>query len=265
VRTADGTQTFAVTNDVTASGWNQAQNGYLVGVGVTALDVPVVAQTAGTSGNVQAASITVVASALSSIDSVLNTAAFVNGINAESDSAFRLRFQSFMASLSRATLLAVRYAISTVQQGLNCTIQENQSPSGAFQLGNFVIVVDDGSGYPSSTLLSMVQQAVEVVRPVGSTFAVFAPTVTHVNVSLTITAAGGANVTLLTPQIVSAIGAYVNALPVGAPLPATMIALISYTASPNVSNVTAILLNGQTSDIDVELSGVIKIGTLVVS
>jgi uncharacterized phage protein gp47/JayE len=265
VRTADGTQTFMVTNDVTAPGWNQAQNGYLIGVGATALDVPVVAQTPGTSGNVQAASITVLASALSGIDSVLNAAAFSNGINAESDSAFRLRFQSFMASLSRATLLAVGYAISTVQQGLNYTIQENQSPSGAFQLGNFVVVVDDGSGSPSSTLLSMVQQAVEAVRPVGSTFAVFAPTVTNVNVSLTITAAGGSKVALLTPQIVSAIGAYVNALPVGAPLPATMIALISYTASPNVSNVTTILLNGQTADIGVGLSGVIKIGTVVVS
>jgi uncharacterized phage protein gp47/JayE len=265
VRTVDGSQTFAVTNDATAPGWNQAQNGYLIGAGVTALDVPVVAQTPGTPGNVQAASITVLASALSSIDSVLNTATFSNGIDAELDSAFRVRFQSFMVSLSRATLLAVGYAISTVQQGLNYTIQENQGPSGAFQLGNFVIVVDDGSGYPSSTLLSMVQQAVEAVRPVGSTFSVFAPTVTNVSVSLTITAAGGSNVTLLTPQIVSAIGAYVNALPVGAPLPATMIALISYTASPNVSNVTAILLNGQTSDIGVGLSGVIKIGTVVVS
>jgi len=265
VRTTGGTETFAVAEDATVPEWNRAQSGYVIGIGVTALGVPVVAQTAGTCGNVQAASITVLASALSGIDSVLNAAGFVNGIDAESDSAFRLRFQSFMASLSRATLSAVGYAISTVQQGLNYTIQENLGASGAFQLGNFVIVVDDGSGYPSSTILSMVQQAVEAVRPVASTFAVLAPIVTQVNVSLTITAAGGANVTLLTPQIVSAMGAYVNALPVGAPLPATMIALIAYTASPNVSNVTAILLNGQTSDIVVQRSGVIKIGTVVVS
>lgn len=265
VRTTDGTQTFVVTGDTTAPAWSQEQNGYSIGIGVTALDVPVVAQIAGTSGNVQATSITVLASALSGIDSVSNSVAFSNGIDAESDSAFRLRFQGFMASLSRATLLAVGYSISTVQQGLSYTIQENQSVSGAFQLGNFVIVVDDGSGYPSSTLLSMVRQAIEAVRPVGSTFAVFAPTVTQVNVSLTITAAGSPNVTLLTPQIVNAIGAYVNALPVGAPVPATKIALIAYTSSPNVSNVTAILLNGQTADIVVAPSGVVKIGTVVVS
>jgi uncharacterized phage protein gp47/JayE len=264
-RTTDGTQTFAVTEDATAPGWNQAQNGYVIGIGVTSLDVPVVAQAAGTSGNVQAAAITVLASALSGIDSVLNAAPLVNGMNAESDSAFRLRFQSFMASLSRATLAAVGYALTTVQQGLSYTIQENQNPSGAFQLGNFIIVVDDGSGYPSNALLSMVQQAVEVIRPVGSTFAVFAATVTQVNVSLTITATNGANVILLTSQIVNAIGTYINALPVGAPLPATMIALITYTACPNISNVTSILLNGQASDIVVQLSGVIKTGTVVVS
>jgi uncharacterized phage protein gp47/JayE len=264
-RTTDGTQTFAVTEDATAPGWNQAQNGYVIGIGITSLGVPVVAQTAGTGGNVQAAAITVLASALSGIDSVLNAAPFVNGMNAEADSAFRLRFQSFMASLSRATLAAVGYALSTVQQGLSYTIQENQNPSGAFQLGNFIIVVDDGSGYPSNVLLSMIQQAVEVIRPVGSTFAVFAPTVTQVNVSLTIAAVNGTNVALVTPQIVNAIGAYINALPVGAPLPATMIALIAYTACPNISNVRSILLNGQTSDIVVQLSVVLKTGTVVVN
>jgi uncharacterized phage protein gp47/JayE len=265
VRTADGTQTFAVTEDVTASGWNQVQNGYVISLGTTFLDVSVLALIAGTGGNVQAAAISVLASALPGIDTVLNASALANGMNAESDSAFRLRFQSFMASLSRATLSAVGYAISSVQQGLTYVIQENQGSSGEFQLGNFVIVVDDGSGYPSSTLLSMIQQAVEVVRPVGSTFAVFAPTVTQVNVSLTVTVAASSNVTLLAPQIVSAIGAYVNALPVGVPLPATMIAMIAYTVSSTVSNVTAILLNDQTSDVVVQFSGVIKVGTVLVT
>ena len=265
VRTIDGTQTFSVAADATAPGWNQIQNGYIIGIGVACLDIPVVAQASGTCGNVQAASITMLASALSGIDAVLNTAAFVNGVNAELDFAFRVRFQGFMASLSRATLSAVGYAVSTVQQGLNYTIQENQGPSGAFRLGNFVIIVDDGSGYPSSQLLSMIQEAVEAVRPVGSTFSVFAPVVTLVNVSLAITPAGGTNVTLLTPTIVSAIGAYVNSLPVGAPLPVTMIALIAYTSSANVENVTGILLNGQPSDIVVQFSGVAKIGTVVVS
>ncbi len=265
VRTTDGTQTFAVTSDATAPGWSPIQNGFILNVGTSSLNVPVIAQTAGVGGNIQAGAISVIASALVGVDSITNPSAFTNGIDAESDPAFRLRFQNFMASLSRATLTAVGHAVGSVQQGLNYTVQENRSPSGAFQLGNFVIVVDDGSGYPSSTLLSLVQNATELVRPVGSTFAVFPPEVTLVNISLTVAAAVGSSVTLLIPPIVNAICAYGNALSVGAPLPLTMIALTAYTASSSVTNVTSILLNGQTSDVVVQLSGVIKIGTVVVS
>jgi uncharacterized phage protein gp47/JayE len=128
-----------------------------------------------------------------------------------------------------------------------------------------VIVVDDGSGYPSSALLAMVQQSVEAVRPVGSTFCVFAPTVTEVNVSLTITTTDNINVTLLTPAIVGAIDGYINTLPVGAPLPATRIVQLAYSASSSVTNVTGILLNGQPADVVTPPSGVIKVGTVVVS
>ena len=77
VRTIDGTQTFLVAADATAPGWNQIQNGYIIGIGVACLDIPVVAQASGTCGNVQAASITMLASALSGIDAVLNTALIV--------------------------------------------------------------------------------------------------------------------------------------------------------------------------------------------
>jgi hypothetical protein len=48
-------------------------------------------------------------------------------------------------------------------------------------------------------------------------------------------------------------------------LPASRIALLAYTASAAVTNVTTILLNGQIADIVVQPSGVIKIGTVVVS
>jgi uncharacterized phage protein gp47/JayE len=265
VRTSDGTETFTVTEDSTAPGWSQAQNGYVIGVGIASLDVPVVAQTVGTPGNVQAGAISILASALSSVDGVLNATPFINGINAESDAALRLRFQSYMASLSRATLAAVESAITSVQQGLSYTIQENQGASGMLQLANFLVVVDDGSGFPSNALLSMIQNAIEVVRPIGSTFSVFAPAVIQVDISLTITTDDSASITLLASPIVSAISTYVNALPVGTPLPTSRVAQIAYTTSSVVNNVTGVLLNGQNSDITVQPSQVIKVGTVVVS
>jgi uncharacterized phage protein gp47/JayE len=265
VRTTDGTQTFTVTVDSTAPGWSSAQNGYVIGLGIASLDVSVVAQSAGTSSNVQAGAISVLASALSSVDGVLNAAAFVNGIDAESDTAFRLRFQSYMASLSRATLSAVGNAVNTVQQGLNYTIRENQGPSGTIQMANFVIVVDDGSGFPSNTLLSMVQAAVEAVRPIGSTFSIFAPAVIRVDVSLTATTSDTNNIEILTTQVVNAIGAYINSLPVGISLPTSRVVQIAYTTSSEVTNVTGVLLNGQSSDIIIQCFEVIKTGTVVVN
>ncbi len=265
VRTIDGSETFAVVADSSVTAWNSDLNGYIIGSGVSSLDVPVVAQTAGSCGNIQADWIVVLATALSGVDSVSNGAGFTNGIDAESDNAFRLRFQNFLSSRAQATLCAVRYAISSVQQGLSYIIQENQNPSGQFQLGNFVVVVDDGSGYPSNSLLSVIQQAIEAVRPVGSTFAVFPPVVSTVDVSLTITTTASADIAVVIPQIVDAIETYVNSLSVGASLPASRVVQIAYTAASSVVNVTGILLNNQPSDIVIQPCGVVKIGTVVVS
>jgi uncharacterized phage protein gp47/JayE len=265
VRTIDGSQTFVVTEDSNVSGWNQQLYGYVLGVGITSLDVPVVALTPGSGGNVQANTITVLAAALAAIDSVINTAPFTNGVDAESDVAFRLRFQDFLASRSRATIGSVEYAISTVQQGLSYAIQENQGSAGQFQLGNFVVVLDDGSGYPSNSLLSAAQQAINEVRPVGVTFAVFPPVVTQVNVSLSVMTADGSDVTSVAPQIVTAIQNYIDALPVGVSLPVSRIVQIAYAAAQNIGNVTNVLLNGQELDVAMSPTGVVKSGAIVVS
>ena len=147
-------------------------------IGVASLDLPVTALTPGLAGNVQAGTISLLASALPGIDSVSNLTTLQNGLDAESDDAFRSRFHNFIASRSRATPLAVGYAISSIQQGLNYTIQENTDPSGQPRMGSFVVTVDDGSGSPSTALLSTVQTAIDAVRPVGSIFSVRPPTVT---------------------------------------------------------------------------------------
>ncbi len=130
VRTADGAQTFSVAIDTTNSAWSAASNGYVVASGLASLDLPVVGVVPGSAGNVQTGGISVLASAVPGINSATNNAAFQNGLDAESDNAFRSRFQNFIASRSRATRAAVGYAISSIQQGLNYAIQENVDPAG---------------------------------------------------------------------------------------------------------------------------------------
>ena len=265
IRTADGTQTFAVSVDTAQSSWSATSNGYVVAAGVASLDLPVIALTPGLAGNVQAGTISLLASALPGIDSVSNLTTLQNGLDAESDDAFRSRFHNFIASRSRATPLAVGYAISSIQQGLNYAIQENTDPSGQPHMGSFVVTVDDGSGSPSTALLSTVQTAIDAVRPVGSIFSVRPPTVLTVGVSLTITVAAGTSKAPVQALVGNAIGIYINSLPIGAGLPLTRLAQIAYSASAAVVNVGAVLANGSAGDITVPATGVVKAGVIAVN
>jgi uncharacterized phage protein gp47/JayE len=265
VRTADGTQTFAVVADTVQPSWSNLSNGYVVPAGAASLDVPVTAQAPGSAGNVQADTITLLASAMPGIDSVNNESTFQNGLDAESDDAFRQRFRNYLASRSRATPLAVGYAISSIQQGLNYTIQENVDTSGQPRMGSFVVTADDGSGSPSTALLSTVQSAIDAVRPVGSIFSVQPPSVVTVQISLTITAAPGMSKAPLQALVGNAIGAYTNGLPIGVSLPLTRLAQIAYSASAAIVNVSAIQANGGTSDVTVPLTGGVKAGVIAVN
>jgi uncharacterized phage protein gp47/JayE len=94
--------------------------------------------TAGAAGNVQPGTISLIASAIPGIDTVTNALAFTNGENAETDAAFRARFQLYIAGLSKATSAAVDSAVAAVQDGITYVVLENQSTTGAYQPGNFV-------------------------------------------------------------------------------------------------------------------------------
>ncbi len=265
MRTADGSQTYGVIVDPTNAAWSAGANGYVVAAGAASLTVAVAAQIPGSAGNVQAGSITLLASAIPGIDTVTNPAAMQNGLDAESDAALRARFQNFVQSRSRATPLAVGYAVSSIQQGLNYAVQENVDPSGATRMGSFVVTLDDGSGYPSASLLATATTAVEAVRPVGSTFTVQPPTVVVANVSMVLTVPAATNKPPIVATVAQAIQAYINSLPISASLPLTRLAQIAYGANPSVTNVAQLQINGVAGDLVPPLSGVVKAGVVAVS
>src|SRR6202012_5329687 len=105
IKTADGSLSFSVVEDQTLSTWQSSASGYVLPAGVAAADVPVAFTIGGSAGNVLSDTISVIAASLPGIDLVNNVNALSNGVDAESDHNFRGRFQSFMASRSRATLL----------------------------------------------------------------------------------------------------------------------------------------------------------------
>ena len=135
---------------------------------------------------------------------------------------------------------------------------------GGDRSGAFLVIVDDGTGYPSTDLLSEVASAVDAVRPIGTTFAVVAPTVLTVAVSLVAefmppsTAASGSH------DIKTFIASYLNGLAIGKPASVTKVAQQAYMANARLQNVTNIRLNGGFVDIAPPPQTVIKAGDIMV-
>jgi len=265
VATSSNATSFMVTADPTNPAYNAASNGYNLAAGVASVTVPVAANLAGSAGNVQPGAIAVISSALAGVDTVTNTLALANGLDAESDVAFRARFGNYLASLSKATDVAVGAAIAAVQQGLSYVISENINQAGTTQMGHFVVTVDDGSGTPPASLLSTVWQAVDAVRPVASSFAVQGPVVTPANVSLTVATLPGVSHQTVVAVVAAAIESYIASLGVGATLSYTRLAQLAYAASGSVTNISSVLLNGGTADLVPPLFGVVRAGTVTVS
>ena len=265
IKTTDGSLSFSVTQDRTLSIWQPSASAYVLPSGVVSADLPVVCKTSGSLGNVLAGTITVIAASLPGVDQVNNANPLSNGADAESDQAFRNRFQSYLASRSRATLTAVQNAIANVQQGLDVAIEENTAPAGTALVGAFLVIVDDGTGYPSSELLSTVATAVDSVRPIGTTFAVIPPQVLTVNVSLTAALTSAAAASLVIPSIQNYVALYLNSLPIGKGASVTRVAQNAYLAGSGIDNITGIELNGSSADIAVPSGTVIKAGQVVVT
>ena len=263
VRTSDGSQGFTVAADATNAAWSAAQAGYVLAAGVASVSVPVVAAVAGSAGNVQAGAIGLIAAAVPGVDTVTNAMPTAGGLDAESDVGLRARFAAYIGSLSKATLGAVAYAVASVQQGLQYTIQENTNGS-RYQPGCFVVTVDNGSGAPPPALLATVAAAIEAVRPVGSLWTVLPPTVSTATIVCSIATGNGSNHATVAAQVAAAITAFVDALPVGAALPWSRLAQVAYDASASVANVTGMLLNGGTADIAPGPAGVVKAGSVTV-
>jgi hypothetical protein len=140
-----------------------------------------------------------------------------------------------------------------------------------------VIAVDDGSGAtPSATLAAVASAAAGTsIVPLGSSVSVVQATVVYATVELTIACATAALKTAAQPAVQSAIANYIGALAVatvpaaGAPptgvLAYNMLAKIAFDASPSVLNVSAVTLNGDTSDIGGSPGSVVRVSGVTVN
>jgi uncharacterized phage protein gp47/JayE len=265
VQTQDGNAQYTVIKNTAHPAYSDTLGGYVVSIDISSLQVPVTAIIAGSNANVAKDAINTLTTAIVGIDTVTNDAALTNGRDAETDAAFRERFINYMASLSKATQHAVGYAITSLKAGLNYTLVENETYAGAKQPGFFYVLVDDGTGNPPSTLLSDVYNALDIVRPLGITFAVFASELVAANVVMTITTRPDYDYVNVAVEVKAALANYINTLGLGKTLAYTRLSQVAYDASAGVDNVSSITLNNTTHDLAASNKQMIKVGTVTVA
>lgn len=265
VKTSDFSQTFNVVADGSNPSWDAGRQGYVLPSGTVSLQAPVQATAPGKVGNVQSGAISLIAAAIPGVDAVTNQNPLTNGLDSEADEALRDRFKAFLGSLSRATPTAIGYAIASVQQGVAFRLQENVDASGAPRNGSFLLTVDDGSGFPSGQLLAAVRAAVEIVRPVGSAFAVQGPVLVPATITLSLQSSSATMQQQVTQNVVGAVQAFVSTLPIGGMLPITKLAQVAYQADRMVTNVSQIQINNGNQDLVPPPNGIIRLNSVVVS
>jgi uncharacterized phage protein gp47/JayE len=247
--TADLSAIFVVVADQGNFSYRADVNAYLVPTGVTTIDVPVQALVPGTASNVQQGTVTLLRSTIPGIDAVTNSASMSQGLDAETDAQAKARVPLYFQSLARATEQAIGYAISTVQQGLNYSIIENRQYSGQADIGYITIVIDDGSGAPTTSLIQSVSAAVDLYRAQGTRFGVFPPTQIGATISFTLTVTTGYDRNTILGIASSAVTAYVKGLILAQPLRWSKLEQIIYESHAAIINVTSLLLNGSQNDI----------------
>jgi hypothetical protein len=250
VRTADGTQNFAVIANTTYATYGASPSGYTLPADVASIIVPVSAVVAGAAGNVQAGSISTITSPITGIDTVSNVAAFTNGANKERDSALKLRFAAYILGLSRGDYYGLNASIEGTAVTVQWTLTEGYNYDGSYHPGFFFVVADDGSGTPSPAFLAMVTAAAQAVRPLSVQCAVFAPVVMLANVSMQLKTAAGYDHNTVVAQVAALVATNINSLGLGNPLSPNQLAAWAYTVPGVVPGVgvSNVLLNGSSGD-----------------
>jgi len=262
-QTQTGVQ-YQVIPDTTQAAYNSALNAYVLPAGTANINATVAALVSGSGGNAIEGLINVLASSIPGVDTVTNAQPFQNGTDPQTDPQYKAGFPGFLQSLSKATPAAIAAAIDSVGQDVDFTYTENENLDGSPNPGFFFVIADNGTGNPPSGFLTAIGSAIEATRGGTITFAVFPPTIVTANVAMVIATNGTVVHATAVAAVIAALTAFIDALPIGAPLPFTILSSIAYGVA-GVTNVTGITLNGGTADINTTATQIVKLGSAAVT
>jgi uncharacterized phage protein gp47/JayE len=236
--------------------------------GSTSVQVPVMAATPGTIGNVAANSITQFVTSVAGISAVTNANAFANGQDQETIAQQRYRFSQFVKSRSRGTAFSMQYAATTVNVTNASTglVTEQVRQAVAVEgSGTVTVYIWNGAGAASSTLISNVTKLltgyidpmigyVYGYKPAGVTLSVLTMPTQAQNLTMHIVAATGfsfnvnpapAGTTDITAAVSSAIAGYFATLMPGQSLIWSQL----LAAVQNVAGVQEVSMTVPTADV----------------
>lgn len=151
VKTADG-KVFVTTvaGTITPSSVEQI-SGH--GVGRDSLPVAAAAEEPEAAGNVVAETIVKFAGGKpTGVDAVTNPSAFANGLDEETDDAFRNRIRAYISSLARTTVDAIEMGVLSQQDpDTSATVLYSKVFEDLVDRGEVTLYIDDGTGSAEST------------------------------------------------------------------------------------------------------------------
>jgi hypothetical protein len=256
VQTATGVVYTVVANPA-LPGYNSATNSYTISQGNNSVIASVTAVIPGTSGNVQANTITQILGtplypAPAAVNAVTNSAAFTSGTNVETDAAYIARFSAFISS-RYATTPAINEAVESLALDLTYQVLDSMDQFGNALPNFFSVIVNTANiNYQDATVLQPVINAVLAARPSGVPFQVVNPQLLPVAVTANLSITPGANAAVVNSNATVAVTNYLNGIGLNINGLSTTAQFSEITSIliglPGVSNVTLLTLNGGTSD-----------------
>ena len=195
--------------------------GYILTGNTDSDPISIRAEDVGKVYNVPADSITILSSTINGVETVNNDNAAVNGVDTESENSYQLRFQQYIEGLARSNIAGLISGCLSVEGITSVSVVELFPPVSNV---NVRLYVDDGSSSGiSDALKTEVQNIIDGdgteenlgYRAGGVNAVVLKPTTLVINITATIKAVRGTNLTQLETNINTSIVSYVNNLRVG--------------------------------------------------
>ncbi len=192
--------------------------------GELSVSVPAKAEQAGSAGNTQPGTVTVMVTPPPAIDSVTNAAVFTGGEDSESDSELRSRLMQSYASISNGTNAAFYRECALKYDGVH-SVGVIPRENGA---GTVSLYLGGKGGAPAADVITRVQDDLNQLREVNVTVKAAAAQTVPVNIDVAVTPANAVAEQDAYAACQAAIQDYFSSLAVGEPVILTALGVAIY-------------------------------------